>query len=472
MMSQIPQAVPWCLGAGLLPALLGLVRQWRLARDRATALAWLEAAVRARDEEAHRLATVRLPALMHSAVAHPAPIDPLLAGTGFEQSLRQVADQFGSAVERAELRADQNAKAALKGAMRALQGLANEQQVAISEMQERHDHPAVLRDLLEIDHTNSQFGRRAQAIAVLCGSWPGRQRSASSLSDVVRGAKSRVRDYKRIEIRTQVELAVTSRAVEPVVLAVAELLDNAARHSQPNTLVEVNLQPAHHGACIVIDDAGVGMDPREVELAGQLLGGQRSVDVTRLGDPPQFGFAVIGVLAARYGFSVSVDTRSPYGGVRAVLFLPTELLTQITPEPEPEARITTDGTLDPAPLPEPSPEQARAPRHRATPHHHSDPHQPDGPHRADVHQQAGVQGQAGVQEPAARTVGPRTAGGLPKRRRREPLPESALGQETAADPAGRSPGDLVRDAEATAQRLGAFARGTRAGRAPEPDTHS
>jgi hypothetical protein len=453
-MSQISQAVTWCLGAGLLLALLMLVRQWRLARHRAVALAGLEAAVRARDEEAHRLATVRLPALMHAAVAHPAVSDPLLAGTGYEQSLRQVADQFGSAVERAELRADQNAKAALKGAMRALQGLANEQQVAISDMQERHDHPAVLRDLLEIDHTNSQFGRRAQAIAVLCGSWPGRQRAASSLNDVVRGAKSRVRDYKRIEIRTQVELAVTSRAVEPVVLAVAELLDNAARHSQPNTQVEVNLQPAHHGACVVIDDAGVGMDPREIELAGQLLGGQRSVDVTRLGDPPQFGFAVIGVLAARYGFSVSVDTRSPYGGVRAVLFLPTELLTHVTPDPEPSAaRSPLDArepASDQAPRgagPQPTAAQFTAPPTTAAPPTTTPPG----------------------------TAAPRTAGGLPKRRRRGPLPESTLAQEltqdTAAAPADQSPADWARDAEATAQRLGAFARGTRAGRAPESDPH-
>ncbi len=124
-------------------------------------------------------------------------------------------------------------------------------------------------------------------------------------------------------------LAVVSRAVEPVVLAVAELLDNAARHSQPNTTVEVGIQPVHNGACVVIDDAGVGMDGREIQNAVAMLSGRRPVDVSRLGDPPQFGFPVIGVLAARYGFSVSVDTRSPYGGVRAVVFLPSALLTQL-----------------------------------------------------------------------------------------------------------------------------------------------
>ncbi|MCX4745485.1 ATP-binding protein [Kitasatospora sp. NBC_01287] len=481
MSSQIPQAVTWCLAAGLLVALALLVRQWLAGRAQARRLSALRAAVRARDEEARRLATLQLPALAHAAVTPPAVADPLLAGSEYERNLRAVAEQFRGAVERAEARADQNAKAALKGAMRALQGLANEQQVAISEMQERHDHPAVLRDLLEIDHANSQFGRRAQAIAVLCGSWPGRQRTASSLSDVVRGAKSRVRDYKRVEVRTQIELAVVSRAVEPVVLAVAELLDNAARHSQPNTTVEVNLQPAHNGACVVIDDAGVGMDPREARLAGQLLTGQRQVDVTRLGDPPQFGFAVIGVLAARYGFSVSVDTRSPYGGVRAVLFLPTALLTQLAPEAavQPAAPLPRRGAAPARPTPaQAAPAQAApapAPA-QAAPTAPAPPVLPAPP--------IGAPGDAHPAPP----IGPRTAGGLPKRRRREPLGEEQLAEAAratdpyaadatdpyAADPyatdaaSPEPPAEWTRDAEATARRLGAFARGTRAGRESEP----
>ncbi|GAB2731414.1 ATP-binding protein [Kitasatospora kifunensis] len=461
MSSQIPQAVTWSLGAGLLVAVGLLIRQWLTARSRAKALARLRAAVRTRDEEAHRLATHQLSALAHSAVAHPVPVepltvDPLLAGTDYERSLLAVAEQFRGVVAQAQARADQNAKSALKGAMRALQGLANEQQVAISEMQDRHDQPAVLRDLLEIDHANSQFGRRAQAIAVLCGSWPGRQRAASSLSDVVRGAKSRVRDYKRIEVRTQIDLAVVSRAVEPVVLAVAELLDNAARHSQPNTTVEVNLQPAHNGACIVIDDAGVGMDPREAQQAGQLLTGQRSVDVTRLGDPPQFGFPVIGVLAARYGFGVSVDTRSPYGGVRAVVFLPTALLTQLAPDPEP-AHTPMYAT----PSAPPSAPSTPAPPLAAPPAPPSAPSTPAPPLAA---------------PPAPSAPAPRTAGGLPKRRRREPLGEAQLAEAqlaaeaaVGAAPAAPLPEEWTRDAEATARRLGAFARGTRAGREPESD---
>ena len=273
-------------------------------------------------------------------------------------------------MEHAQARADQSAKAALKSSMRSIQALANEQQVAISDMQDRHDRPDVLRDLLEIDHANAQFGRRAQAIAVLCGSWPGRQRSTSALIEVVRGATSRIRDYRRVQIHGQVDIAVESRAVEPVVLTIAELLDNAARHSQPNTKVEVNVQSVHNGACVIIDDAGVGMDAHATERAAALLSGRHAVDVTRLDDPPQFGFAVIGVLAARYGFSVSVDTRSPYGGVRAVVFVPSALLTHGTPRRScrPRDRTARPRRLRPY-AGRVGPYDRVRPRHRVRPYH-------------------------------------------------------------------------------------------------------
>ncbi|WP_329495952.1 ATP-binding protein [Kitasatospora herbaricolor] len=440
MTPHIPDAVSWCLAVGAPAAAVLLLRQRRITGSLGERIGALEASVAARDEAAHRLASVQAPAL--AAAPHAAPYDlppaadARLAGTAFAGHLHSVLEQFAGAAALARDRADQSAKTALKGAVRSLQGLANEQQLSISDMQDRHDDPDVLRDLLEIDHANSQFGRRAQAIAVLCGSWPGRQRRVSALSDVVRGAKSRIRDYRRVEVRTQHELAVVSRAVEPVVLAVAELLDNAARHSQPNTTVEVNLQPAHNGACVVIDDAGVGMDEREIRRAGQLLSGQRAVDVTQLGDPPQFGFAVIGVLAARYGFSVSVDTRSPYGGVRAVLFLPSALLTQ--PEPETEAQPAA------AALPAPAP---AAPRRT-----------PPAPAPAEAFPAA----------PLGQTVG-----GLPKRRRRHASPEQAAALRPAADAPLGSEADWDaawgRSAEDTARRMGAFARGTRAGRAATTD---
>ncbi|POM25245.1 Histidine kinase-, DNA gyrase B-, and HSP90-like ATPase [Actinomadura rubteroloni] len=343
-----------CLAAGLAAVAVLLLRQRQITarlRQRNDVLAY---EMRLREDELRHLVTTRLPALAEVPRDHPVPVPgPLHRRPGRADELEAVLHLAADLVARARTQAEQSATATLRAMMRAVQSLANEQQVAISAMQERHDDPAVLEDLLRIDHMNAQLGRRAQATAVLCGSWPGQQRSASSLTDVVRGATSRIRDYLRVRVTSEVGVAVVSRAVEPVVLALAELLDNAARHSQPSTPVEVNFQQAHNGVAIMIDDAGVAMDGEDLERATRTLGGRRRIDVHALGDPPQVGFAVTGLLAARYGFSVSVDTRSPYGGVRAVVFLPTALLTRVPDEiapvhtaPEPADRTrTTPGGL-------------------------------------------------------------------------------------------------------------------------------
>ncbi|MGW0548715.1 ATP-binding protein [Streptomyces altiplanensis] len=456
MTQHILEAVIWCLAAIVLAGLVLLVRQRRITASLRRRLTALEADLRARDEEARHLVEARLPVLAeapHQPVPVPGLLDPQLGPTAYGQSLQRIEELFTRVADTARSRADQSARATLKAAMRALQALANEQQLSISDMQDRHDSPDVLQDLLEIDHANSQFGRRAQAIAVLCGSWPGRQRVASPLIDVVRGATSRIRDYRRVEIHSRVDMEVVSRAVEPVVLAVAELLDNAARHSQPNTKVEVSVQPAHNGACVVIDDAGVGMDARETEEAGRRLTGREDIDINRLGDPPQFGFAAIGVLAARYGFTVSVDTRSPYGGVRAVVFLPHALLNRV-----PTARAAAAQEAEQVPVAPSAPNTpAAASRSGST---------SDAPQALPSRAQAAPAGQA-LPPAAADASRASTAGGLPKRRRRA-AQDQAVGQQVTATPSGdgHTP---VRPAAETAFRMGAFARGTRFGRAASQD---
>ncbi|UWE07338.1 ATP-binding protein [Actinacidiphila bryophytorum] len=250
-----------------------------------------------------------------------------------ESRYTELESSYASSVHEARIRAEDATKSALKSAMRTLQGLANEQQLAISKAQGKYGEHYVLQDLLEIDHMNSQFGRRAQAIAVLCDGWLGRQRADASVYDVVRSAKGRIRHYTRVEIRSQSNFAMTGRAVEPVALALAELLDNATSYSAPDSPIDITTRTVPKGVCIIIDDAGVGMNEEEKKRADHLLSPQGPTDITALGNPPQFGFAVIGVLAARYGFSVSVDSSSPYGGVRAVVLIPEELLTSM-PEPE------------------------------------------------------------------------------------------------------------------------------------------
>ncbi|WP_326696300.1 ATP-binding protein [Streptomyces sp. NBC_01754] len=246
---------------------------------------------------------------------------------GYDEVVRQAKDE-----------AEEATNTVLKSAMRTLQGLAAEQQRAISGLQKKYGDSTVLRDMLDIDHMNSQFNRRAQSIAVLCGGWLGRQREDASVHDVIRGAQGRIRHYQRIDIASRVDFAVTSRAVEPIALTVAELLDNATSYSEPSTVVEVEVRTVPRGICVVIDDAGVGMSEEERTNATALLTSGSAVSVSELGNPPAFGFAVIGALCARFGFTVAIDSTSPYGGVRAVVMVPKELLTEM---PEPKTPTST-----------------------------------------------------------------------------------------------------------------------------------
>ncbi len=324
--------------------------------------------------------------------------------------------------------AEEETKAVLKAAVRTLQGLADEQQVVIENAQKKYgDDPGMLADLMAIDHANSQLGRRAQGIAVLCGGWLGRRETSASVFDVARSAQGRIRHFDRVRVNGQVNFSVVSKAVEPVAVVLAELLANATNYSAPGTPVEINIQAVPKGVCLIVDDAGLGMGQEEKDRASALLAPQAAISVSSLGIPPQFGFAVSGVLAARYGFKVSVDSVSPYGGVRAVVLLPDELLTADAPTPAPAEAAPAVHDPGVSTLPR-RPVAAPAPT----------PLFPPAPQSATAPQ------------PAAPFT---TAGGLPKRRRKSPV---SVVPSTEPAP--------VRSNEETASRLGAFQRGTRSGR--------
>ncbi|WP_369142200.1 sensor histidine kinase [Streptomyces sp. R44] len=330
---------------------------------------------------------------------------------GLRSHYSDLENHYTQSVEAAQEQAEEATKTVLKSAMRTLQGLAAEQQLVVSRLQSKYGESAMLQDLLEIDHTNSQFGRRAQSIAVLCDGWLGRHRDVASVYDVVRSAQGRIRHFRRVEILSRVDFGLTSRVVEPVALALAELLDNATSYSSPDTVVEINTRTVPKGVCIVVDDAGVGMSDEERVRAERLLSSNRVTGVSGLGNPPQFGFAVIGVLSERFGFEVSVDSSSPYGGVRAVVLLPHELLTSMPVQKSTAPPVITPGVPSPG-------------------------------------------------GPEAVLTTSSTADGLPKRRRKRPM--AIVPSSTPERAPSRS------DAEAAAI-MGAFQRGTESGRATFPE---
>ncbi|PPJ24625.1 ATP-binding protein [Nocardia nova] len=284
----------------------------------------------------------------------------------------------------------------------------------------QHRGDDVYETLIRIDHSVQQMIRQAQSYVIVCGGLPGRRWPQQSLTDIVGGAIGRVRDFTRIRPQ-QLDRVIISRAVEPLVHTMATLLDNALRYSPPTSFVDVTFQEGHHGLTVIIDDAGVRMNPEQMEEARQILAGERTVDIHQLGPTPRVGFPGIAALARRYGFTVYIDGPNIYGGMRAMVYVPEGLLAarpdnleSVTAPPistpiEVAAIPAAGGSAHAAPAPVTLSAAPAAPVAEAEPLPAADP-TPTG---------------------QSSTVHEITPGGLPRRRRRSvALPASARGPRT------------------------------------------
>jgi two-component sensor histidine kinase len=371
--------------------------------------------------EIRHLADERIPAAV-LALNHPhAPIVGLLtpreSDAGVARALRKVLESATEAVAGERDRVDAAARSAMRGATAKVQSLLYQIQSLLQDLQHENDDPR----LLELDFRNELALRRIQATAVLCEAWPGLARGDSQLAEIVLGAQSRVPGYSRIKVANHLReqrLAVVARAVEPLAIAVAELLANATAYSHPDTEVPVTVQQSGgRGALVVIDDGGIGMEQDDLTRARRLLAGPEGVLLTELGNPPQAGFAVVGRLVRQYGFSCHVES-SPYGGVRAMLRIPANLLTVIDDE-------HTLSVLVPGPV-------------------------------------AGSGGGRAEDGPGADTTRFPAVASLPSRRRRAPRENPAAGRPAAV---AQAPAAVpVRSPEQSGALWGALQDGTRGGR--------
>ncbi|MEV0173062.1 ATP-binding protein [Streptomyces sp. NPDC050803] len=434
-MIELPDLAVGGLAVGTLSALAlggGLLRSRRqraVQRDEIAALrAHLDGVLRTFTAEVEHLAAQRVPAaarqLTHPHLAVPGPRDPQAAASPLGAALEHVLDQLRIELTAQRIRVDAAAQAGMRGATREIQAALYRLQDALRGLQQRYDDPELTQTLFELDHENEQSLRRAQVAAVVCGAWVGLAREESHLVDAVTGGQARLAGYHRVQVHNHLRAgtALVSHAVEPVAIIVAELLDNALRHSAPDTDVVVNLEHVHHGACVTVDDAGLGMTQDERARAQRMVAGSDPILLTDLGDPPRMGLAAIGQLTRQFDLGVDLSSPSPYGGVRAVLRVDSHLLTRIDPEEQPPAASA------PRPTRRPEPEEPAAASHA----YGTEPG--DG---------------------AAAPVPGHQTGALPQRRRRERLVAQA---EPAPPPPARGP-------EEAAAALGALQSGTAAARA-------
>ncbi|USQ85100.1 ATP-binding protein [Streptomyces phaeoluteigriseus] len=456
-MIELPDLVAGGLAAGTLSALalggglLRLRRQQTRQRAETTALrTQLDGSLRAFTAEVEHLAARRVPAaaqqVAHPHLAVPGPLQPLTVGTPLGIALENVLLALQSEVASQRTRVDAAAQAGMRGATREIQAALYRLQDALRRLQQRYDDPELAQTLFQLDHENEQSLRRAQVAAVVCGAWVGLAREESHLVDAVTGGQARLAGYQRVKVHNHLEpgTALVSHAVEPVAIIVAELLDNALRHSAPDTDVVVSLEHVHHGVCVTVDDAGLGMTRDERDRAQRLVAGDAPILLTDLGDPPRMGLAAIGRLTRQFDLGVDVSSTSPYGGVRAVLRVDSHLLSRLDPTDRPPAPSAPRTTRKSVPAAAPAPSHAYGTEEAV----------PDAPgHHTAMDVDKDEDGDRD---------GDRDRDGLPQRRRRRTRPAAAAAvPETSAPPAPSRP---ARRPEEAAAALGALQSGTAAAR--------
>lgn len=304
----------------------------------------LKASVAEHEAQIVRLVQDLLPGAIH-LLRKGASVEDVLGGVRLDPGLPAASETAHIAMLRSVLDAvkaeedlRQYAQRAFVNIARRVQAIVHQQSQDLREMEDRHGtDPVVFGDLLHVDHGTALIGRLADSLAVLGGERPGRQRRQEvPLFSVLRGAMSRILDYRRVEIHSVVDVAVAGPAVEPLIHALAELLDNATRYSPPDSRVHLTAVEVQAGIAVEIEDAGVGLSKQAAARAERLLAQvSTGLDLADMGETPRLGMSVVGRLAQAHGFSVSLRP-SAYGGVRAVLCIPCALVTEPA-EPGPAA---------------------------------------------------------------------------------------------------------------------------------------
>jgi signal transduction histidine kinase len=314
------------------------LRALREEKDRHTA--YLERRISGHEQEMHRLAHEIAPTAIYYLRGGNSPGEVIRQLGDIDPSYRDLPEaqvallkRLLDIVDTEEALRDSSQRSFVDVARR-VQAIVHQQAKELREMEEDHGrNPEVFDDLLRIDHGTALIGRLADSVSVLGGGRPGRQwPQPVPLYSVLRGAMSRILEYRRISLDNIAKVNIRGISVEPVIHACAELLDNATRYSPPQTKVHVTATEVQTGIAIEIEDAGVSLsEEARARAEGMLERAKAGVDLQDLGESPRLGLAVVGRLCKAYDMQISLRS-SAYGGVRAVLVVPRVMMTE---EPAP-----------------------------------------------------------------------------------------------------------------------------------------
>ncbi|WP_433560639.1 sensor histidine kinase [Nocardia sp. CA-151230] len=323
------------VGVGAILVALALanriIRRLRRLRDRTFALA---------DEQLPETMS-RLAAGEHLDIDTETPV----LDFGHDE-IGQVAEAFGHAHGTAvaaavtEARTREGVKSVFLNIAHRSQVVVHRQLEILDAAESQQEDPELLDIYFRLDHLATRERRNAENLIILAGGRPGRQwRNPVPLLELVRSAVGETADYTRVQTGRLPAAFIAGRSVADLIHLLAELIDNAASFSPPQSRVEISGASVGRGVAVEISDQGMGIPESDLARLNELLAGPPDFAVTSLSSDSRLGLFVVSRLAARHGISVRLSD-SDYGGTRAIVLVPSGLIEGElgAAEPRPEAR--------------------------------------------------------------------------------------------------------------------------------------
>ncbi|MCX4095653.1 nitrate- and nitrite sensing domain-containing protein [Nocardia sp. alder85J] len=301
-----------------------LVRRLRRLRNRTLALA--------EDE---------LPDLMRRAgTGKPIDLDAEVAELDFgRDEIGQVANAFSRAHRAAvaaavaEAKTREGVRAVFLNIAHRSQLIVHQQLALLDGAENQQEDPVILDVLFQLDQLATRGRRNAENLIILGGERPGRQwRNPVALLEIARSAVGETEGFARVRFGRVPEVRLAGTAVADLIHLLAELIDNATSFSPPNSRVEISGSLVGRGVALEIMDQGLGMPQDDLDRINAMLSRPPDFGIAELSSDSRLGMFVVARLAARHGVGVRL-AESDYGGIRAIVLIPTPLVVQ-TDAPE------------------------------------------------------------------------------------------------------------------------------------------
>lgn len=251
-----------------------------------------------------------------------------------DEEIGQLARAFGDMQRQAVLLAGEQAELRKQVSemfmtlSRRSQSLVELQLSVLEDLEAEERDPGRLEELFRLDHLATRLRRNGENLQVLAGGTPSRhEHGPVSTIELLRGATSEVKDYRRVTVVHAPSGSVRSHVAADVVHILAELLENAVRYSPPEEKVVLTADRGADGGLLVeVVDHGLGMAPEDLAAANRRLasGDAVSPETTR-----RMGLFVVGRLAAPHGVTVrlrSTLAKAGRAGITASVHVPGDLV--------------------------------------------------------------------------------------------------------------------------------------------------